>query len=263
MLDHSLLENVLNRPRASATNRVAVRLRVCWLLVLVACLHAGCVLRAQSAVPAAQDAAAEAAHAQMLRRAARRKAAAAARLEAAAMLAQQANQAAQEAANEKAARAPVVTLDHGILEVEANGAALNRIVQMIAALGGTRLDGEVGDAETFGSYGPAAPGEVLTELLAGSDQNVVMLGVNSKGAPLQLIVTPRSGEPSPSTEPAAGTGNDAQSGTVETLGPGASVNVPPPPPDDQKVRMQQNLDRLQKMQDEQKQGQAAPPPPAF
>ena len=175
------------------------------------------------------------------------------------MLAQQANEAAQE----KAARAPVVTLDDGLLQVEANGAALNRIVQMIAALGGTRLDGDVGDAETFGSYGPAAPGQVLTELLAGSDQNVVMLGVNSKGAPLQLIVTPRSGEPSPPSAPATGTGNDAQNGNAEPLAPGASADVPPPPPEDQKVRMQQNLDRLQKMQEEQKQSQAEQPPPAF
>lgn len=231
---------------ASLGMRLVCLMAVLWLF--------GDRVVAQSATPTSQDPAIV--QTQILPRVARRKAAAAKKHDA-----ELPGSNATEATREKAARAPVVTLDDGILQVEANGAALNRIVDTIAAIGGTRVEGQVGDGETYGTYGPAVPGAVLTDLLSGSDQNVVMSGVNSRGAPMRLIVTPRNGGPSPPSKTAAPQEeSEAQGSNAEALGPGAIANSPPPPPDDPKVRMQQTLDRLQKMQDQQKQSPAPQAP---
>ena len=157
----------------------------------------------------------------------------------------------------------VVLLQDGLLTVKANDSDLRQIMGSISAIGAMSVDGQVDSSRVYGTYGPGVPSAVITDLLAGAGYNVMMIGVNSLGSPRKLVLTAKTGGVSPPSEPTV-TVQPQQTGDAESaptngeiLGPGAIANVPPHPSEDPAVRLKQALDRLQQMQDQQKQ----PEPP--
>jgi hypothetical protein len=83
----------------------------------------------------------------------------------------------------------------GKLSVNASNASLNQILHEIAGKTGMKLTGGVNEERVFGQYGPSPPSVVLASLLDGTGSN--MLLVNSAKGPAELILTPRSGGPTP------------------------------------------------------------------
>lgn len=155
----------------------------------------------------------------------------------------------------------VVLLQDGLLTIKANDSDLRQIMGRISAISAMSVDGQVESSRVYGTYGPGVPSAVITDLLAGAGYNVMMIGVNSLGSPRKLVLTAKTGGVSPPSEPTvavqSGQTSNAESAPSngEVLGPGAIANVPPPPSEDPAVRLKQTLDRLQQMQDQQKQPQ--------
>lgn len=86
-----------------------------------------------------------------------------------------------------------VQLNAGKLSVNADNSTLSGILHDISARTGMTVDGLSRDQRIFGSYGPAAPREVLSALLDGLGYNVMMVGALDNGAPRALTLAPRTG----------------------------------------------------------------------
>jgi len=84
----------------------------------------------------------------------------------------------------------------GLLSVSANNSSLNQILRDIARLTGMKITGGVAEDRVFGAYGPAPASQVLTSLLDGGTSNV-MIVENAAGGPAELVLTPRTGGPTP------------------------------------------------------------------
>lgn len=151
-----------------------------------------------------------------------------------------------------------IVLKNGILSIHANNADMDDILGRVAKASGMLIRGSARGISVYGVYGPEEPENVLTELLAGSGINVMMVGRTLTGAPRELLLTPRTGSASPPTIAAPPSPSDAgvpDTSTPDTpglLGPGAIPSGPPPPSQDPEERQLQNLHRLQQMQDRQK-----------
>lgn len=109
-----------------------------------------------------------------------------------------------------------VSLASGKLSVEANNSSLSQILRQIAKAGGMRIDGlQTGgnaDPRVFGSYGPGAPRDVLSDLLNGTSYNVLMMGNTAAGIPREMALSLRgaAGVPNPAHRPPA-TAQDSES----------------------------------------------------
>ena len=89
-----------------------------------------------------------------------------------------------------------VKLDSGKLTVKAENSSLNQILREISRVTGMKISGGVMDERVFGSYGPADPSTVLSTLLRGTGSNM-MIVLDAKKAPVELVLTPRGGGPTP------------------------------------------------------------------
>ena len=184
-----------------------------------------------------------------------------------------------------------VSLASGKLSVKANNSSLSQILRQIAKAGGMRIDGlQTGgnaDPRVFGSYGPGAPRDVLSDLLNGTSYNVLMMGNTAAGIPREMALSLRgaAGVPNPAPRPSA-TAQDSESeddaqpaaDTTDTgdtddvqsngsaaepesdLVPPAGVHenepIPPPPGAQQKVKTPEEiLQELQNMRMQQQQQQ--------
>jgi hypothetical protein len=158
-----------------------------------------------------------------------------------------------------------VTLASGKLTVQADNSSLSGILHQVSEASGMKVEGlqagSNGDQRIFGNYGPAAPRDVLSELLNGSGFNVIMLGETSAGLPRELTLTPRSSggvlNPQPNSanamrnddndEPIQATQYpDEQEPVPQQVAPGAPNRVRTPP---------EMLQELQRMRDQQQQQQ--------
>ena len=101
-----------------------------------------------------------------------------------------------------------VTVAHGIVSVSADNSSLNQILRQISHETGIKITGGVMDERVFGQYGPAAPDQILAELLDGTGSNMLLVN-HDDGAPKELILTPRQGGPTP-PNPNAAADADAQ-----------------------------------------------------
>jgi hypothetical protein len=143
-----------------------------------------------------------------------------------------------------------ITFQGGLLTIHAADADLAEILHQVANASGMVIDGLIKSSRVYGDFGPGDPWNVLTDLLAGTGYNFMMVGSTVEGTPRELLLTQKSGEPLPKPRPRQN-GEDLHEESVEPVGPGAIQNVPPPPSEDPQVRMQQNLQRLQQMHDHQ------------
>ncbi|WP_353062959.1 hypothetical protein RBB77_16925 [Tunturibacter psychrotolerans] len=89
-----------------------------------------------------------------------------------------------------------VTLVNGSLSVSADNSSLNQILRQISHDTGIKITGGVMDERVFGQYGPAAPDQILAELLDGTGSNMLFVKHDGNAAP-ELILTPRQGGPTP------------------------------------------------------------------
>ena len=160
----------------------------------------------------------------------------------------------------KAEPAPAkVALERGILTIEAENSDLEEILKAVAGLSGMAIDGEIKSSRVYGVYGPGSPRGVLTDLLAGSGYNFMMVGVTDEGVPRELLLSTEKGKsppssPAPASAVAANIREvpDAGEREEEQLGPGVIAHVPPPPSQDPEERVQQNLQRLKQMREHMK-----------
>jgi hypothetical protein len=120
---------------------------------------------------------------------------------------------------------PQVTYAGHQLTVQANNSSLNQILHEISQHAGITITGGVTDERVFGSYGPGSLAQVLNELLDGTSSNMLFVSsVDNK--PAQLILTPRTGAPTP-PNPNAMQFNNAEADANDN----PPVN-PPEPPDE-------------------------------
>jgi hypothetical protein len=119
-----------------------------------------------------------------------------------------------------------VVYSRGQLEVSADDSSLNQILRDIARETGMKITGGVTDERVFGKYGPAGASEVLSNLLDGTGSNMLLKETADK-VPAELILSPRTGGPTPPNPNAPGFDDDSSSSeAVEQPRPAA----PPPPP---------------------------------
>jgi hypothetical protein len=89
-----------------------------------------------------------------------------------------------------------VELNGQLLSVTANNSSLNQILREISRVTGMKITGGVTDERVYGTYGPGDPSSVLTALLGGTGSNV-MIVLDDRHAPQELVLTPRSGGATP------------------------------------------------------------------
>jgi hypothetical protein len=112
-----------------------------------------------------------------------------------------------------------------MLSISAENSSLNQILRQIASDTGLKITGGVRDERVFGQYGPAAPAEILSELLDGTGSNMILVqGDNNTLA--ELILTPRQGGPTPPNPNATAFAERRDAGDA----PEAAQPAPPPPP---------------------------------
>jgi hypothetical protein len=151
-----------------------------------------------------------------------------------------------------------VTLSGGKLTVDANNSDLGSILQDVARSSGMTIDGSSEGKRVFGIYGPGTPHDVLTDLLAGSGYNFMMLGGANGSVPSHLVLTAQGSAPPPKpNDAAAAASDDSDADTQEPLGPGAIAHPRPQESEDidNQTRAQQHLQNLQHMQEKLQQQQ--------
>jgi len=157
-----------------------------------------------------------------------------------------------------------VSLTSDKLIIEANNSTLAEILYQISQAGGMKIQGLDGgrnaDQRVFGTYGPGAPRDVLSELLNGSGYNVLMLGEMPSGVPRKLALSARPAGGIPSQPASANNAreNYSENEIQPTSYPDAQEDRPNPPPVPPGMQNgirtpQQILEELQRMRDQQQQ----------
>lgn len=113
--------------------------------------------------------------------------------------------AAAPAAAQPADQPPRVVYSGGQLSIVADDSSLNQILRDVAQQTGMKITGGVVDQRVFGKYGPGTPARILTSLLEGSGSNM-LLRESPTHTPLELVLTPSNGGPTPPSPTASGNG---------------------------------------------------------
>jgi hypothetical protein len=148
-----------------------------------------------------------------------------------------------------------ITLQDGRFTVDANNSDLAQILKDLSVKSGMTIQGLSKSVRIFGIYGPGNSRDVLTSLLTGSGYNFMIVGGAERGAPRQLVLTPIAAAtleaPSRQTDRDDSEAPEQEGVAPEERGPGAVYPVPPPVPQDENIRVEQNMQRLQHMQEQQ------------
>ena len=118
-----------------------------------------------------------------------------------------------------------VTFDSGLLTIIASNASLNGLIREIGHQTGMKISGSVAEDHVFGIYGPADPQRVLAILLDGTGSNVLIRS-SAADAPLELILTPRTGAPTPPNPNANVAQNDEDDDPSPPPGAPTTVSAP-------------------------------------
>jgi hypothetical protein len=113
----------------------------------------------------------------------------------------------------------------GKLTVTATNASLDQILREVSHSIGMKITGGVTDERVYGQYGPSAPSVVLADLLDGTGSN--MLLVDGAKGPTELILTPRTGGPTPPSPSASRPEPEEE--------PAPEPPRTPPPPDQHSI----------------------------
>ncbi|MGA8041498.1 MAG: hypothetical protein WCA37_01725 [Terracidiphilus sp.] len=167
--------------------------------------------------------------------------------------------------SDQAAQSAAVAFRDGKLTVEANNSDLAQILRDLANISGMTINGLGKGPRVFGVYGPGNSRDVLTALLLGSGYNFIMVGGAVDGTPRALLLTaenndaPTIARATPTEVPSSDPNERVQQqlendpSAPNALGPGAVAPVPSLEEQDDNTRAQSALQRLQHIQDQQKQ----------
>lgn len=126
-------------------------------------------------------------------------------------------------ANEKPVEASVTWDSHG-LTISATNSSLQQILNDVATVTGSTVEGLESDQRIFGVYGPGNARDVLAELLQGTSYNVLMIGDQGEGTPREIVLSARSAA---GITPAAANPNQSNDEDAETED---QPQQPPQPP---------------------------------
>jgi len=84
-----------------------------------------------------------------------------------------------------------VAWDSSGLRISASNSSLQQILNEVSIDTGTKVVGSIPDQRVYGEYGPGDARDVLSQLLLGSGFNVLLAGDIGKGAPSEIVLTPR------------------------------------------------------------------------
>ena len=91
------------------------------------------------------------------------------------------------------------------LGIDARNSSLRQILDSVQSQIGVKIQGMGKDERVFGVYGPGEPREVLSQLLEGTDYNLLMVGNGQNGVPQQILLSEKpSGGPEPNAPVAQG-----------------------------------------------------------
>ena len=93
-------------------------------------------------------------------------------------------------ANDPPGPASVVWDSHG-LAVAATNSSLAQILKEVSVDTGVKIEGFSRDERIFGTYGPGPARDVLSQLLDGTNYDVLMIGDQGQGTPRQVVLTLR------------------------------------------------------------------------
>jgi hypothetical protein len=127
--------------------------------------------------------------------------------------------------NDKPSPASVVWDATG-LRINASNSSLQQILNEVSIETGTKVEGMGADQRVYGEYGPGQARDVLSQLLQGSGYNILLAGDLGKGAPRQIILSPR--QSGPATSPAAV--NTPEQDPDEDIPEQPEEQPQPPPP---------------------------------
>jgi hypothetical protein len=146
-----------------------------------------------------------------------------------------------------------ISMDGKLLTIHAENSDLSQILQDVARDSGMAIEGSFQHDRVYGTYGPAEPSAVLSELLNGMGYNVMIVGGSGDNALKRLILTSRTGAASPPSGMAASLAQHAAAAaeteaaaevTTSDLGPGAIAHPPPEPQQTDQQRIQQNMQNM-------------------
>ncbi len=165
-------------------------------------------------------------------------------------------------ANEKPAPASV-TWDSRGLRIDAANSSLEQILKDVAMATGAKVEGLGADQRVFGGYGPGPARDVLSQLLQGSGYNVLMIGDQGQGAPLEIVLTPRPSGAAPlAIQSAAAADEDLGAEEPPQVSPLAQPGLGfGGHPRNSPEMMREMQDRQQQMQDRQLQAPPTDNPP--
>ena len=86
---------------------------------------------------------------------------------------------------------PSIVWDSSGLRISASNSSLQQILNEVSVDTGTKVVGSIPDQRVYGNYGPGEARDVLSQLLQGSGFNVLLAGDIGKGAPNEIVLTPR------------------------------------------------------------------------
>jgi hypothetical protein len=84
-----------------------------------------------------------------------------------------------------------VAWDASGLRITASNSSLQQILHEVSVDTGTKVVGSVPDQRVYGTYGPGEARDVLSQLLQGSGYNILLAGDIGKGAPSEIVLSPR------------------------------------------------------------------------
>lgn len=172
--------------------------------------------------------------------------------------------------NDHPAPATITWDSHG-LRINAANSSLKQILGDVATATGAKVDGFGSDERVFGEYGPGPLRDVLSQLLQGSGYNILMIGDQAQGAPLQIVLSARRSGTAPATaaSPSQGQGDDDSAADNEVDDQPQPMPVPPamrpgygPGAPGGPVRTpQQVIEEMQRQQQQQTTPSNVPSPP--
>ncbi len=150
-----------------------------------------------------------------------------------------------------------IVWDSSGLSIKANNSSLQQILFEVQTVTGAKVQGLSTDERVFGAYGPGLARDVLSQLLHGSNYNMIMIGDLGKGAPRNILLSPRTpagavphSEPAASHDDSVDTGEDEQPQQPPARNSTRFVLVPGGAPRSPQQVMQDLEQRQQQMQNQ-------------
>jgi hypothetical protein len=165
---------------------------------------------------------------------------------------------------------PSIRWDSQGLHVEATNSSLRQILDDVSTTTGAKVEGLDVDERVFGSYGPGPTRDVLSQILQGSNYNVLMLGDEGQGTPREIILSARSksgSQPGQANNRSNPQDEDVEPEPEEPVvqqqpnrPPQQPINQPGGPMTPQQRMLEMQRQQMQ-MQQQQQQNQPIQPPP--